>query len=239
VARWTADAAPVALLVTSTDWGREVAARVAVALDAAIAAGVERVAVDRERRLHVEAPALAGQLLVTTRVDARPAVVSVRPGSLPPARPRADADATSRVATVTARSRVRLRSRTRDPSLPALDRAGAVVGVGLGVDVADYPRLVALLDGLRAELACTRPVVDRGWLPSGRQVGLTGRALTPNLYVALGVWGAFEHVVGVAGARTILAVHPARGAPVFDAADVGIVADWRDIIGPLAAAVAR
>jgi len=92
-----------------------------------------------------------------------------------------------------------------------------------------------LLDRLDAAVACTRPVVDRGWLPAGRQVGLTGRALTPRLYVTVGIRGAFEHLIGVAGAGTILAVHPARDASVFDAADVGIVAPWRDVVDPLVA----
>jgi electron transfer flavoprotein alpha subunit len=132
---------------------------------------------------------------------------------------------------------VRVRSRTRTADLVTLDRARVVLGVGLGVDPADYPLLSPLLERLDAALACTRPVADRRWLPSGRQVGLTGRALAPRLYLTVGSSGAFEHLVGVAGAGTILAVDPARDATVFRAADVGIVADWRDVVGRLAAAV--
>jgi electron transfer flavoprotein alpha subunit len=118
-----------------------------------------------------------------------------------------------------------------------LARATAVVGVGLGVDPAEYPALSPLLEALGAELAATRPVTDRGWLPHARQVGLTGRSITPRLYVAIGVRGAFEHLVGVSGAGTVLAIHPDPTAPVFDAADVGMVADWRDAMPGLVAAI--
>jgi electron transfer flavoprotein alpha subunit len=236
VAGWAADATPTAVLVTSTDWGREVAARVAVTLEGALVAGATRVTRAADG-LAVETPVLAGQLVATTHVDARPVVLTVRPGSLPRSRGRDVSRAISSVLPVAAWSRVRVRSRTRTEGLVALDRARAVLGVGLGVDPADYPRLTPLLERLDAALACTRPVADRRWLPSGRQVGLTGRVLTPRLYVTIGSAGAFEHLVGVAGAGTILAVHPAHDAPVFRAADVGIVADWRDVVGPLAAAL--
>jgi len=237
VVRWAATAAPVVVLATSTDWGREVAARTAVALDAALVADATGLGADGGGALRVESTVLAGQLLATTTVQERPAVVTVQPGAVPRSQPRRPTVVTSSTATVAACSRVHVRSRTRDAGLAELDRATVVVGVGLGVHRSDYPRLVPLLGELGAALACTRPVADRGWLPPGRQVGLTGRRLTPRLYVALGVWGAFEHLVGVAGAATILAVHPDRGAPVLAAADIGIVAEWADVVGPLAAAL--
>jgi len=236
VVAWATTAAPVALLVTSTDWGREVAARTVVALDARLVAGATGLEADGGA-LRVESTVLAGQLLATTTLHERPAVVTVQPGAVPRSQPRSPAGVTSSAATVAACSRVHVRSRTRDAGLAALDRASVVVGVGLGVHPSDYPRLVPLLRALPAELACTRPVADRGWLPPGRQVGLTGRRLTPRLYITLGIWGAFEHLVGVAGAATILAVHPDRAAPVLEAADIGIVADWRDVVGPLATAL--
>ena len=236
VAAWAADAAPTAVLLTSTDWGREVAARAAVTLEATLVPGATGVTSDAEG-LTVETPVLAGQLVATTRFDTRPVVITVRPGTLPRSERRGVSSVTSSALSVAACSRVRVRSRTRTADLVTLDRARVVLGVGLGVDPADYPLLSPLLERLDAALACTRPVADRRWLPSGRQVGLTGRALAPRLYLTVGSSGAFEHLVGVAGAGTILAVDPARDATVFRAADVGIVADWRDVVGRLAAAV--
>ena len=166
-------------------------------------------------------------------------VATVRPGALGSRRPRAAGPVETRRLAVEGRSRVRVRSRTRDEELGALGRAVTVVGVGLGVDRDDYPGLAPLLEELGAELAATRPVTDRGWQPPGRQVGLTGRAVAPRLYVAVGVRGAFEHMVGVAGAGTVLAVYGSRDAPVFDAADVGIVGDWRTVTPRLVAALHR
>ncbi len=237
VVRWADAARPAALLVTSTDWGREVAARTAVALDGTLLAGATSVVSAAHHLLEVEIPVLGGGFVATRLGDEPPVVVTIRPGSLPRVLRRAPVDLPSSASTVPRCSRVRVKSRTQDADLAALDRAAVVVGVGLGVDPADYARLTPLVERLGAALACTRPVADRHWLSPARQVGLTGRVLTPRLYVAVGVVGAVEHMVGVAGAGTILALHPARDARVFDAADVGIVADWRDVVGRLVAAL--
>ena len=91
--------------------------------------------------------------------------------------------------TVDARSRLRVRSDHRDDDLEALANAAVVVGVGLGVPPDAYPALSPLLAALDAQLGATRPVVDRGWLPHARQIGLTGRSVTPRLYLTLGLAG--------------------------------------------------
>ena len=169
VVGWAADAMPAALLLTSTDWGREVAARAAVALEATLVPGATGITAGTDHLLDVDTLLLAGPLVATTPVDTRPVVITVRPGSLRPvARPAASTVASS-VRTVAACSRVHVRSRTRDPGLVALDRARAVVGVGLGVAPADYARLTPLLERLDGALACTRPVADREWLAPAQQ----------------------------------------------------------------------
>jgi electron transfer flavoprotein alpha subunit len=114
-----------------------------------------------------------------------------------------------------------------------------VVGVGRGVDPADYGALDALRLALGAELGATRKVTDEGWLPRSRQVGITGRSIAPRLYVSIGASGKFNHVVGVRAAGTVLAINPDPSAPVFDAADVGIVGAWRDAVPLLVEALAR
>jgi electron transfer flavoprotein alpha subunit len=80
-------------------------------------------------------------------------------------------------------------------------------------------------------------VTDKGWLPRSRQIGLTGRSVGPRLYVAIGLSGKFNHIVGVSGAGQILAINSDPTAPVFDGADVGIVADWRDAVPMLVQAL--
>jgi len=92
---------------------------------------------------------------------------------------------------------------------------------------------------LGAELAATRKVTDRGWAPRARQVGITGRSIAPRLYVAVGLSGKFNHMVGVRAAGTIVAVNEDRAAPVFEHCDVGIVGDWHEVVPLLHAALRR
>lgn len=90
---------------------------------------------------------------------------------------------------------------------------------------------------LGAELGATRKVTDRGWPPRSRQVGITGWSLAPALYLGIGTSGRFNHLVGVARAGTIVVVNHDPAAPGFESADVGIVADWREAVPALVAAL--
>jgi electron transfer flavoprotein alpha subunit len=136
---------------------------------------------------------------------------------------------------VASRRRVRIHAASRDDDTNALAEAAVVVGVGTGLTPADYPELQGLLDVLGAELGATRKVTDEGWQPHARQIGITGRSIAPNLYVAVALSGKFNHMVGVRSAGTILAVNDDPTMPVFAAADVGIVGDWRAVVPALAA----
>ena len=98
-------------------------------------------------------------------------------------------------------------SRRRDDDVEVLARAEMVIGVGAAVPPDEYALLSPLAALLDAELAATRKVTDNGWAPRSRQVGITGRSIAPRLYVALGLSGKFNHVVGVRGAGTILAIN--------------------------------
>jgi electron transfer flavoprotein alpha subunit len=108
--------------------------------------------------------------------------------------------------------------------------ADTVVAVGCGVSPDDYPDLRSLLDALGAELAATRKVTDKGWLPRARQVGLTGQSVDPALFVVIGASGKFNHMVGARGAGTIVAINNDPDAPVFEWVDVGLVADWQEVV---------
>jgi electron transfer flavoprotein alpha subunit len=105
-----------------------------------------------------------------------------------------------------------------------------VIGVGMGVPPDEYPELETLRKLLGAELAATRKVTDNGWLPRARQVGITGRAIAPRLFVSIGASGKFNHVIGVRAAGTVLAINPDPDALIFDTADIGIVGDWREVL---------
>ena len=215
---------PWAVLAPSTAWGREVASRAA----ARLGAGLTGDAVDLEvesGRLVAWKPAFGGQLVAAITASSPVQMATVRAGMLPSLAPRS-ATAAVRTLTVRPRGRVRVLSRTRDDDLDTLAEAHAVIGVGTGVAATEYEELDPLVRVLDAELAATRKVTDRGWLPRARQVGLTGRTIAPRLYVAIGIAGKFNHMVGVRAAGTVVAVNADPDALVFQAADVGIVGDW-------------
>jgi electron transfer flavoprotein alpha subunit len=134
---------------------------------------------------------------------------------------------------------VRILAERRDDDVESLARAPVVIGVGTGVEPSEYEQLGPLAALLGAQLAATRKVTDRGWAPRARQIGLTGRSIAPRLYIALGLSGKFNHMVGVRSAGTILAVNEDRDAPVFDHCDVGMVADWHEVVPLLCDALRR
>jgi electron transfer flavoprotein alpha subunit len=119
-----------------------------------------------------------------------------------------------------------------------LTQATRIVAVGRGLKEASQLAVVQeLATALGAELAASRPVCDAGWLPMGRQVGSSGQTVAPQLYVAVGISGAIQHIVGMRGAKTIVAVNQDREAPIFEIADYGIVGDLFEIVPALVAAL--
>ena len=232
---WAQALDPWAILAPSTAWGREVASRVA----ASLATGLTGDAVDLERdadELVAWKPAFGGQIVAAIRCATRPQMATVRAGVLPRRGPRAHTPPVT-VIPLESNSRVEILARTRDDDLDTLADAHVVVGVGQGVDPSDYPNLDPLLAALDAELAATRKVTDVGWLPRARQIGITGRTIAPRLYVSIGANGKFNHMIGVRTAGTILAINSDPHALVFDAADIGIVGDYREVVPALTAAI--
>jgi electron transfer flavoprotein alpha subunit len=236
VSTWARALDPWALLAPSTAWGREVASRVAADLGTGLTG--DAVGFDEDAgRLVAWKPAFGGAVVAAIQSRTDPQIATVRAGMLPTLHPRS-AVAPMIALPVEPRGRIELLARTRDDDLDVLAEARAVVGVGQGVAPEDYPRLDPLLGVLDAELAATRKVTDRGWLPRARQVGITGRSIAPRLYVGLGASGKFNHMVGVRAAGTVLAVNPDPDAPIFDVADVGIVGDWQAVVPLLVEAIA-
>jgi len=124
--------------------------------------------------------------------------------------------------------------RTGAESAAELDRAEIVIGVGKGIGNQSHLETIEpLRRALGAALCTTRDVTDDGWLPKQYQVGLTGRAIAPKLYIALGIRGAFEHMVGVRRAGLIVAVNKNAKAPVFKNSDYGIVGDYAEAAAAL------
>jgi electron transfer flavoprotein alpha subunit len=229
---WTSANGPNVVLTGSTAWGREVASRVAAAVGAGLTGDAVGLTVEDDR-LVAWKPAFGGTLVAAITASSPVQMATVRPGVLPQLRPRRGAAATRDEQTVVPRGRVVVPKRRREDDIDALANAEVVIGVGMGVDPSDYPKLARLQQMLGAELAATRKVTDNGWMPHARQIGITGHAISPRLYLALGTSGKYNHTVGVRSAGTIVAVNPDPDAPVFSFADVGIVGDWREVAAEL------
>lgn len=115
-----------------------------------------------------------------------------------------------------------------------LTQAPLIVSIGRGIKAPEnIPQAEALAKALGAEIAASRPICDEGWLPMERQVGSSGQTVAPKLYLALGISGAIQHVVGMKGARTIVAINKDQNAPIFEIADYGVVGDIFEIMPAL------
>ncbi len=114
-----------------------------------------------------------------------------------------------------------------------LTQAGLIVAVGRGIKVPENIDLAQkLADALGAELGASRPICDSGWLPMDRQIGSSGQTVAPKLYVALGISGAIQHMVGMKGSNTVVAINKDKEAPIFEVATYGIVGDLFEIVPP-------
>jgi electron transfer flavoprotein alpha subunit len=171
-------------------------------------------------------------------------MATVRPGMLEPAAHVAGRSATVEALRLAEPPAIRTLVTGRTP-LPghadanALDECASVIGVGMGVGGAEG---LGLLEALAASLggapfAATRDVTDAGWLPRQLDVGLSGRVISPRLYFAIGIRGAFEHMVGVRKSGTIVAINKNPKAPIFAQSDFGILGDWQTIVPLLADAI--
>ena len=115
----------------------------------------------------------------------------------------------------------------------ALARAKVVVGLGMGVGEGNVSRLQEMARSINASVAITRDVSHHGWLPQQLQVGISGRAIAPTVYLAVGIRGAFNHTVGLQRSGVIIAVNQNRRATIFRSSDFGIVGTWEEYLPPL------
>jgi electron transfer flavoprotein alpha subunit len=121
-----------------------------------------------------------------------------------------------------------------------LTAADIIVSVGRGIGEKEKIAVVEeLARALGGELAASRPICDAGWLPMERQVGSSGQTVSPKMYVAVGISGAIQHLVGMKGSKTIVAINKDANAPIFEVADYGIVGDLFEVVPALIAEIKK
>jgi electron transfer flavoprotein alpha subunit len=215
------------------DWGPRLAARLGLGLTGD-AIGIE---LDAERRMVALKPAFGGNIVAPILSKTFPQMATVRSGVLELAEPNASREAGVEIVRPELerpKSRLVAAHSLLDPSLLPLEGAEVVVGIGTGVGGPDgVARVCAFARTIGAAICATRRVTDAGWVPRQLQVGLTGKAIDPRLYIAIGVRGAPNHVVGIKRARAVVAINNDPEAAIFERADLGIAADWAVVVPAL------
>jgi electron transfer flavoprotein alpha subunit len=229
---------PWALLVEGTRSGRVVASIVAARCGWGLTGDAVGLEVSPDGRLVAWKPAFGGRLQVPILSRSPVQMATIRPGVLALRPPRPDAgDLQAEMLPAPAPARVRTVAVERDDDdTGELRRARTVVAVGVGVEPDGYPVIDELRAALgNAALGATRRVTDQGWVPRGRQIGVTGHAVAPRLLVAVGSSGRFNHTVGIRNAGVLMAVNSNPDAEIFDQVDVGLVGEWQAVVPELTA----
>jgi electron transfer flavoprotein alpha subunit len=229
-----------AAVLSASAQGKDLAPRVAAKLRVPLAADVLSLKAEGNE-LVVTHYGYAGKVIVTMRLSATPAVISVRPGAVggekSPAAGRVEPLAPAgdpASARVTVSETVRGDARKLD-----LAEAPVIVSGGRGLKAPENFKLVEELAEAfgNAAVGATRAVTDEGWRPHSDQIGQTGRQVSPDLYVAVGISGAIQHLAGMRTSRTIVAINKDKDAPIFKVADYGIVGDVMEVVPALTAAI--
>ena len=229
---------PEVLLMGATTTGRDLAPRLAARLGTGLTADCTELTVDKEnRRLLQTRPAFGGNLLATivTR-GAYPQMATVRPGVMGAAeKSRVQKGLSISVPVELEQGDTRVGAQwvlQELKQIVKLEECDVIVSGGRGVGSPEGFKMLEELAGLLGgQVGGSRLAVERGWVGAERQVGQTGKSVRPKLYIACGISGAVQHVVGMSGARYVVAVNTDRYAPIFNAANLGIVADCREVVG--------
>jgi electron transfer flavoprotein alpha subunit len=230
-----ADATPDLILLQASRQIRAMAGALAVRLDAPIVSDATAFVVGDEG-INFQLVRYGGATVQACRTSARP-LIAIISADLPPAPPPATPGSVTKVEVHVTPGPVRRVSRTpRTEESVDLGAAKVVVGVGRGIG--SQANIAVVADAARrlgAELACSRPIAEgAGWMPKNRYLGVSGAVIHPQLYLALGVSGQVQHMVGVNAARTIVAINNDKNAPIFGRCDLGLVADLEVVVPTLA-----
>lgn len=234
---------PFIVLYGATNNGRDMGPRAACALKTGLTADCTGLDIDEEGLLAATRPAFGGNLMATIACpNHRPQMATVRPGVFKKNAP--DANRTGAILREelhipAEQVRVRLVERVKEVAEAVnLEEAEIIVSGGRGLKSADGFALIRdLADALGATVGASRAAVDAGWIPHAHQVGQTGKTVAPKLYIACGISGAIQHLAGMSGSDTIVAINKDPEAPIFSVADYAIVGDLFEVVPALTAAI--
>jgi electron transfer flavoprotein alpha subunit len=223
----------------ATALGKDLLPRVAARLGAGMASDI--VAIGDNGAL--QRPMFAGNVIATVTIESPKKVISVRGTAFDPA-PKADGGATEKVAVTLDPDSCRMEfvefNETKSDR-PVLTEATTIVSGGRGLKSGENFEtvLVPLVDVLGAAMGATRAAVDAGYVPNDLQIGQTGKVVAPNLYLAVGLSGAIQHLAGMKDSKVIVAINKDEEAPIFQVADYGLVADLFKAVPELTAAIEK
>ena len=234
---------PYAVLFAATADGRDLASRIAARLGLGLTGDAIDLEIDEEGRLVQLKPALGGNVIAPILSKTLPNLVTLRPGLLAPIEPESgvtvDVAELSTAAFQGSDISVLETHYEEDTGGIALAQAEVVLGAGMGIGGPEsLPEVRDLASRIGATVATTRNVVHAGWLPHQVQVGISGRTIAPRVYIAVGIRGVFDHTVGIQKAGVIIALNSNRRHPIFKAADIGVVGDWKEYLPALVEAIA-
>jgi len=229
-------AMPQVLIMGQTSIGRDLAPRLAFRLNTAAALGCLELAIDlQSKKLLQTKPVYGGNAQAVFTTESFPQIATVRPKAMAPLAP--DQSRKGEVIKVDAgldASAVRTKVLEKVPEEVKgikLEDAEVVVGGGRGIGSAEgFAQLEEIARLLKGAVGATRPPCDNGWAPAGAQVGLTGKIITPDLYIAVALSGSSQHMSGCSGSKTIVAINKDPEANIFREARFGVVGDWKKIV---------
>ncbi len=227
-----------AVIFSASQQGKDLAPRTAAKLGCAIATDVTSFSVSADAVV-VTHPGYTGKVVQTLKLVGTPALFSVRPGALSPAA-KAGAGRTESVSADPSAGRVQVTETILgDTKKLDLGEAPIIISGGRGLKAAEHFKLVEDLAAAfgNAAVGATRAVTDEGWRPHADQIGQTGRLVSPELYVAVGISGAIQHLAGMRTSKCIVAINKDKEAPIFKVADYGIVGDVFEVVPALTEAV--